>query len=167
MSRKNFTENFSKITVIFFVVIMAILIITLSIFFREYYIGEKERKVERKVVNVKSASRTVYPTSGSPKIENNYKWSGTINKIEYNKIFLSADFKYKNKDYANQEITIQHVSQQTNIIKYDLSQNSKTKSINLSDLKVNDKIIIEAKNNLNDKFEVEASKISLLITAAK
>lgn len=167
MSRKNNSKILYKIAIIFFAIITVILAISLIVFFREYNSGKGQQKilVVRKVVNLKSVNRTVYGASTVIQ-EKNYKWSGTINKIESSKIYLSANFEYKNKNYTNQEI-IAIATPQIKIIRYNMGQSGDSQSISFSDLKENDKIIVEAENNMNDKFEIQAIKVSLLITAAK
>ena len=157
MSRSKTSKKFLAITIAFFVLIIIILITSLSIFFSEYHSVQKKTVISRKVVDLKSADQVVYGTSTTIK-EKTYQWNGTINKIDDSKIYFN---------FANQEI-IAKITNNTKIIKTDLGQtNIKSESISLSDLGINDKIIVEAKINLDDNFEVKADKVNLIITPAK
>jgi len=99
-----------------------------------------------------------------------YNWTGNIIEKQETFLLIETFKKNSNEDTVSTKITA-NINNKTNITKWDLTNtsvnylkgNNKT-IIEYDDLNIGDEIIVKSNNDLDQKSQVTATEINLLIT---
>ena len=162
---KNIRQTEASKFIIFGLILVVLVIIIIGL--SSYYIGKNDGKAADSPIPVIDLSQQTQLKILGDKI---FNWTGEITKIDRQALVFTAQIKNSEGNIEIKEITAK-INSATVLQKWNLAQpanpdqpDNNKQEVTFDQLKAGQEIIVRSAENLNNKNEINAESISLLLT---